>query len=128
MKTVITYGTFDTFHYGHLELLTRAARLGDRLFVGVSTDKFNQLKGKKCMFSYSKRVEWLSYIKVVDTFFEENSWEQKEYDIQKYNASVLVMGDDWAGKFDSLNSICDVVYLKRTENISTTEIKNLQSR
>ena len=85
MKTVITYGTFDTFHYGHLELLTRAASLGDRLLVGVSTDEFNELKGKKCMFSYSKRVEWLSHIKIVDVVFEENCWEQKEHDIKKYN-------------------------------------------
>jgi len=123
MKTIITYGTFDTFHYGHLEILRRAKELGDYLIVGLSTDEFNRIKGKKSKFGYDKRKEWLESVKYVDLIIPEEEWIQKESDIQKYNVNIFVMGDDWKGKFDYLN--CDIVYLKRTDNISSTEIKKI---
>lgn len=121
MKTIITYGTFDTFHYGHLELLRRSKELGDRLIVAVSTDEFNSIKGKQSRFSYEKRIEWVQSIKYVDLVIPENNWEQKETDIKLYNVSILTMGDDWQGKFDYLD--CDVKYLSRTPEISSTVIK-----
>lgn len=124
MKNIITYGTFDTFHYGHLELLIRASEMGDRLFVGVSTDEFNLLKGKKCSFPYNKRLEWIQSIKFVYQVFGESTWEQKSDDIKKYNISTLVMGDDWKGKFDKFNHLCEVKYLSRTPQISSTNIKS----
>ncbi|MEG9361332.1 adenylyltransferase/cytidyltransferase family protein [Vibrio cholerae] len=123
MKTVITYGTFDLFHVGHVRLLKRLSELGDRLIVGISSDDFNELKGKKSFFSYEERAEIVLSSKYVDFVFPENTWEQKREDIIKYNAHLFAMGDDWAGKFDSLMDICDVVYLPRTEDISTTKIK-----
>jgi glycerol-3-phosphate cytidylyltransferase len=123
MTTVITYGTFDTFHYGHLELLKRSKELGDKLIVAVSTDEFNSLKGKKSVFSYEKRYEWVSSIKFVDLVIPENNWEQKDHDVIKYDINILTMGDDWTGKFDYLP--CKVIYLDRTPEISSTAIKGV---
>jgi len=123
MNTVITYGTFDTFHYGHLELLRRSKELGDRLIVAVSTDEFNLIKGKKSRFSFEKRVEWVQSISYVDLVIPENNWEQKENDIIDHNVNTFVIGDDWRGKFDYLQ--CKVVYLERTPEISSTAIKSV---
>jgi len=123
MVKVITYGTFDTFHYGHLELLRRAKQMGDYLIVGLSTDEFNELKGKSSKFSYSKRKEWLESIKCVDEIIEENSWEQKETDIKSKGVSLFVIGDDWRGKFDNLP--CQVKYIERTDGVSSTKMKNI---
>lgn len=122
---VITYGTFDLFHYGHLRILERAAALGDILLVGISTDEFNQVKGKACQYPYRERAAIVNAIQCVDMVFPEQCWEQKEADVLTYGADVLVMGDDWAGKFDHLKHCCDVVYLPRTEGISSTMIKQL---
>lgn len=123
MKTVITYGTFDLFHVGHVRLLKRLRDMGDRLIVGISSDEFNQIKGKKSFFSYEERAEIVSSSRYVDFVFPENNWEQKRGDIVKYHANILGMGSDWVGKFDNLKDICNVVYLERTKDISTTEIK-----
>lgn len=123
MIKVITYGTFDTFHYGHLELLRRAKELGDYLIVGLSTDDFNKEKGKESKFGYSKRKEWLESIKYVNEIIPEENWQQKEDDIKNYKIDIFTIGEDWKGKFDELD--CKVVYLKRTENISSTEIKKI---
>lgn len=123
MRTVITYGTFDIFHLGHLRLLERARSLGDRLVVGISTDKFNEAKGKKSIFSYEERAQILASIRHVDEVFPESDWGQKRQDIAHFNASVFVMGDDWKGKFDDLSGLAEVVYLPRTPSISTTEVK-----
>lgn len=125
MTTVITYGTFDLFHIGHLRLLQRAAKLGDRLVVGVSTDEFNLLKGKSCIQPYAERAQIIAALRVVDAVFPERCWEQKVSDIKRWNADVFVMGDDWAGKFDYLQTYCRVVYLKRTPNVSTTGRKRI---
>jgi len=125
MKKVITYGTFDLLHYGHIYLLKRARLLGDFLIVGLSTDQFNRIKGKECYMSFEKRKELLESIKYVDLIIAEESWEQKVSDIQKYNVDVFVMGDDWKGKFDFLKDYCEVVYLPRTPEISTTKIKDV---
>ena len=122
-KTVITYGTFDMFHIGHLRLLQRAKSLGDRLIVGVSTDEFNAEKGKKVLIPFEQRREIVESIKYVDNVIPESSWDQKERDIRKYGVDLLVMGGDWRGKFDHLKDLCEVVYLPRTENISTTDLK-----
>jgi glycerol-3-phosphate cytidylyltransferase len=124
MKTVITYGTFDLFHIGHVNLLKRARSMGDRLVVGVSTDEFNAQKGKKTVVPYQHRAEIVASLKYVDDVFAEETWEQKSFDIKKYEAKVLVMGADWAGKFDDLKSLCEVSYLPRTQGISSSEIKN----
>jgi glycerol-3-phosphate cytidylyltransferase len=123
LRTVITYGTFDTFHYGHMELLRRASALGNFLIVGVSTDEFNTNKGKSSRFCYEKRKEWVESIRFVDLVIPECSWGQKETDIYKHNVDVFTIGEDWAGKFNSLP--CKVVYLPRTSNISSTAIKGL---
>ncbi len=123
MKTIITYGTFDLFHIGHVRILQRLRAMGDRLIVGISSDEFNALKGKKSFFSYAERAEIVASSKYVDFVFPEHNWDQKREDILKYNAQVLGMGNDWEGKFDHLSDICEVVYLGRTEDISTTEIK-----
>jgi glycerol-3-phosphate cytidylyltransferase len=123
MQKVITYGTFDTFHYGHLELLKRAKSLGDYLVVGLSTDEFNNIKGKSSLFNYEKRKEWLESIKYVDLIIPEENWNQKEIDIRDYKIDIFTMGDDWRGKFDNLP--CEVIYLERTKGISTTQIKTL---
>lgn len=125
MKRVITYGTFDLLHYGHIRLLQRAKALGDYLIVALSTDAFNwSEKRKKCYFTYEERKNMLEALRCVDLVIPETCWDQKNNDIKKYNVDILVMGDDWEGKFDFLNSICDVVYLDRTPEISTTKIKN----
>lgn len=127
-KIVITYGTFDLFHIGHVRLLKRLRNLGDKLIVGLSSDEFNAIKGKKSFFSYEERKEILLSCKYVDDVFPEYNWEQKVLDIKKYNASIFGMGNDWFGKFDNLNKYCKVIYLDRTEDISTTDIKNNLSR
>jgi len=125
MKRVLTYGTFDLFHYGHLKLLERAKKLGDYLIVGVSTDEFNSIKGKKSIFPYEHRKAIVESIKFVDKVIPEVNWEQKIEDVKKYNIDVFVIGDDWNGKFDFLKEYCDVVYLPRTKGISTTDLKNI---
>lgn len=122
-KVVITYGTFDLFHIGHLNLLKRAKSLGDYLIVGVSTDEFNEIKGKKSVFPYEHRAEIVRSIKYVDLVIPEKSWEQKIEDIKKYKVDIFVIGDDWKGKFDYLKEYCEVIYLPRTRGISTTELK-----
>jgi len=122
-KIVMTYGTFDMFHIGHLKLLQRIKKMGDKLIVAVSTDEFNELKGKKILIPYEQRAEIVANIKCVDKVISENDWEQKIVDIQKYNVDIFVMGNDWEGKFDFLREYCDVVYLPRTDNISTTKLK-----
>lgn len=127
MRVVITYGTFDLFHVGHVRLLKRLSELGDRLVVGCSTDSFNELKGKKTIISYDSRIEVLKSCKYVSDVFPENNWEQKRSDILKYKADIFAMGDDWVGKFDDLIDIVKVVYLPRTEDISTTDIKLMVS-
>ena len=125
MKRILTYGTFDLLHYGHIRLLKRAKELGDYLIVAVSTDEFNQIKGKKAYHDYNTRREMLEAIRYVDLVIPENSWEQKREDVLKYYVDVVVMGSDWAGsdKFDYLKDYCEVVYLDRTDGISTTKIK-----
>lgn len=125
MKTVLTYGTFDLFHAGHVRLLKRARSLGDRLIVGCSTDEFNSLKGKKSIFSYEDRSLIVDSCKFVDLVVPEDSWEQKIDDIQKYNVDIFTIGDDWVGKFDYLSEKtgCAVTYLTRTPDISTTDVK-----
>ncbi|HHN8407654.1 TPA: glycerol-3-phosphate cytidylyltransferase [Morganella morganii] len=123
MKKVITYGTFDLFHIGHVRLLKRLKSYGDYLVVAISTDEFNKLKGKESFCSFEERKEIVEACKYVDEVIPECNWEQKELDIKKYNIDILGMGNDWEGKFDSLKKICEVIYLNRTENISTTKIK-----
>lgn len=123
MKRVITYGTFDLLHYGHINLFRRAKEFGDYLIVGLSTDKFNSIKGKKCYFPYEERKKIVESIRYVDLVIPENSWEQKVDDIKKYKVDIFVMGEDWKGKFDFLNEFCEVIYLPRTPEISTTKIK-----
>ena len=123
MKKVITYGTFDLLHPGHVNILRRAKDLGDYLIVAVSSDEFNALKGKKSYYSFEERRHILDAIKYVDEVIPEHNWEQKVQDVQKHAVDVFVMGDDWKGEFDFLSEYCDVVYLPRTEGISTTKIK-----
>lgn len=123
MKKIITYGTFDMFHYGHLELLRRAKELGDHLTVGVSTDTFNKIKGKSSFFNYEKRISWVSSIKYVDLVIPEENWDQKYKDIVKYDIDIFVMGSDWSGKFNNIG--CECVYLERTDGVSSTELKSL---
>ena len=123
MKTVITYGTFDLFHIGHVNLLRRLRELGDRLVVGCSTEEFNALKGKRTVMPYEHRAGILLSLRYVDAVFPEETWEQKRNDIQRENAHIFAMGDDWTGKFDELNDLCEVIYLPRTRDVSSTEIK-----
>lgn len=123
MKKVITYGTFDLFHVGHLNILRRAKEQGDYLVVAVSSDAFNALKGKVCVIKDEDRMKIVEAIKYVDEVILEESWEQKVHDIREKNINTFVMGDDWVGKFDELAEYCNVVYLPRTEGISTTMIK-----
>ncbi len=123
MKKIITYGTFDLLHYGHINLLRRAKELGDYLIVALSSDKFNLIKNKKSYFSYKERKRILESIKYVDLVIKENCWEQKINDIKKYQINTFVIGDDWKGKFDYLKEYCKVIYLSRTPEISTTLIK-----
>ena len=124
MKRVITYGTFDLLHWGHVELLKRAKALGDYLIVALSTDEFNQIKGKKAYHNYDERKVMLEALRTVDLVIPEESWIQKRHDILEYHVDVLVMGDDWKGHFDELSDVCEVIYLPRTEGISTSKIKH----
>lgn len=123
MKTVLTYGTYDLLHTGHILLLARAKQLGDHLIVGLSTDDFNHIKGKKCYYTYEERFLILSSIKFVDKIIPEISWDQKAKDVIEFGVDTFVMGDDWAGQFDHLSELCKVVYLPRTPEISTTRLK-----
>ena len=125
MKRVLTYGTFDLLHYGHINLLKRAKALGDYLIVAVSTDEFNEIKGKRAYHNYETRKLMLEAVRYVDLVIPEDNWEQKIDDVKKYEVDIVVMGSDWAGsdKFDYLKEYCEVVYLDRTEGISTTKIK-----
>ncbi|MDB4111004.1 adenylyltransferase/cytidyltransferase family protein [Yoonia sp.] len=124
MKTVISYGTFDLFHLGHVRLLRRLAALGDRLIIGCSTDGFNDLKGKKSVMSYEQRIEILASCRYVDKVIPEENWAQKRDDILRESIDIFGMGADWEGKFDELREVCEVVYLPRTEGISTTDLRN----
>lgn len=123
MKRVITYGTFDLLHYGHINLLKRAKDRGDYLIVGLSSDEFNAIKGKKSYQSFDERRLLLESIKYIDLIIKEDNWEQKVEDIKKYDVDLFMMGDDWLGKFDYLKDYCEVCYLSRTEGISSTVIK-----
>ena len=124
MKKVITYGTFDLLHYGHIELLRRARALGDYLIVALSTDEFNwNEKRKRSYFPYDKRKMMLKAIRYVDEVIPEETWEQKKTDVEKHGVDVFVMGDDWQGKFDFLKDKCEVVYLPRTPEVSSSAIK-----
>lgn len=124
MKKVITYGTFDLLHYGHINLLKRAKSLGDYLIVALSTDEFNwNEKQKKSYFKYEERKKLLEAIRYVDLVIPENNWEQKITDVQEFKTDIFVIGDDWEGKFDFLKDYCEVVYLSRTPEISSTQIK-----
>ena len=131
MKRVLTYGTYDLLHYGHIRLLKRAKELGDYLVVAISTDEFNAVKGKKAYHDYKTRKEMLEAVRYVDLVIPENTWEQKRDDVLDYKIDIVVMGSDWKGseKFECLRDICEVVYLERTSGITTTQIKkelNLQ--
>jgi glycerol-3-phosphate cytidylyltransferase len=123
MRRVLTYGTFDLLHYGHINLLRRAKAQGDYLIVGLSTDEFNELKGKRCYFSFDERKMMLEAIRHVDLVIPEFSWDQKVTDVKAFDVDLFVMGDDWKGKFDFLANHCEVKYLSRTPEISTTAIK-----
>ena len=124
MRKVITYGTFDLLHAGHINLLRRAKELGDYLIVVLSTDEFNwNEKRKKCYFSYEERKKLVEAVRYVDLVIPEENWDQKISDVKEYHVDTFVMGDDWKGKFDFLKDYCEVVYLPRTEGISTTKIK-----
>ena len=124
MKRVITYGTFDLLHYGHINILKRAKAYGDYLIVALSTDEFNTLKGKKCYFTYEQRKKLVEAVRYVDLVIPETCWEQKVSDVKEYHVDIFVMGDDWEGKFDFLKETgVEVVYLPRTPEISTTQIK-----
>lgn len=126
-RTVLTYGTFDLFHIGHLNILKRLKEQGDHLIVGVSTDEFNAIKGKKPIVPFDQRVEIVRSICYVDEAIPENDWAQKRLDIAKYNVDVFGIGDDWRGSFDDLEDKVDVIYLPRTSGISTTEMKRVLS-
>lgn len=128
MKTVITYGTFDLLHYGHIEILRRSKELvgeAGRLIVAVSTDEFNAIKGKKSHMPFEKRKELVEAIRYVDEVIPENNWQQKPDDIQNHNVDLFVMGSDWEGKFDDLKEHCEVVYLPRTPSISSTALRKI---
>lgn len=122
-RVVISYGTFDLFHIGHLKLIQRLSMLGDKLIIGVSTDLFNKKKNKTTVIPFEQRLEIVRHIKGVDLVIPEHSWEQKVRDIIEYDVSVFAIGDDWQGKFDYLSNLCEVYYLPRTKNISTTKLK-----
>lgn len=124
MKKVITYGTFDLLHYGHVNILERAKKLGDYLIVVLSTDEFNwEQKQKKCYFTYEERKRLLEAIRYVDLVIPETSWDQKITDVQEFKVDTFVMGDDWEGKFDFLKDYCEVIYLPRTPDVSSTQTK-----
>jgi glycerol-3-phosphate cytidylyltransferase len=124
VKKVITYGTFDLIHHGHINILRRAKAMGDYLIVALSTDEFTAGKGKQTYYTYEERKQILEAIKYVDEVIPETCWEQKTDDVLKHHVAVFVIGEDWKGKFDFLEPYCEVVYLPRTEGISTTQIKN----
>ncbi len=125
MKRILTYGTYDLLHYGHIRLLKRAKEMGDYLIVALSTDEFNQIKGKSAYYNYETRKEILESIRYVDMVIPENDWNQKINDVKKYNIDCVVMGNDWADneKFIELQEWCEVKFLDRTEGVSTTKIK-----
>lgn len=123
MKKVITYGTFDLLHWGHINILMRARELGDHLTVGLSTDEFNEVKNKKTYYNYENRKVILKAIRYVDEVIPEVNWDQKINDVKHNHIDLFVMGDDWKGKFDFLKPYCEVIYLPRTVGISTTQIK-----
>lgn len=125
MRTVLTYGTFDLFHVGHLRLLERARALGDRLIVAVSTDEFNARKGKTSVIPFASRAEVVSALSCVDEVIPETSWDQKVSDIDAWSVDAFVMGCDWEGEFDYLSEFCEVIYLGRTEGVSSTMIKKM---
>jgi glycerol-3-phosphate cytidylyltransferase len=126
MKRILTYGTFDLLHFGHIEILRRAKALGDYLVVAVSTDEFNAIKNKKAYHDYATRKKMLEAVRYVDLVIPEKDWSQKRGDVKKYEIDTVVMGSDWEGNenFEKLKDLCEVVYLPRTDNISTTKIKN----
>ena len=124
MRRVITYGTFDMLHYGHINLLKKAKKMGDYLIVGLSTDEFNKLKNKESYFTYEERKQLLYALRYVDLVIPEENWDQKRQNIIDYDVDVFVMGGDWKGEFDELSDIVEVKYLERTPEISTTKIKN----
>lgn len=124
MKTVLTYGTFDLLHVGHINLLRRAKALGDKLIVAISTDEFNAMKHKQAYYPFEQRKQILEAIRYVDLVIPEENWEQKVSDVQKYNVDTFVMGHDWEGEFDFLKEYCEVIYLPRTDGISTTKVKS----
>jgi len=126
MRKILTYGTFDVLHRGHINLLKRAKERGDYLIVGISTDEFNAIKGKKSYYDYETRKQMLEAIRYVDEVIPENDWNQKPGDIMKFGADEVVMGSDWEGneKFESLREYCNVHYLPRTEGISSTQVKD----
>jgi len=128
MKIVVTYGTFDLFHVGHVRLLKRLKSLGDKLIVGLSTDEFNQLKDKNVVIPFIDRKEILMACQYVDDVFPEQSWEQKRDDLIRTKADIFAIGDDWSGKFDELGDIVEVLYLPRTKDVSTTELKTVLSQ
>ncbi|UCZ52719.1 glycerol-3-phosphate cytidylyltransferase [Bacillus shivajii] len=123
MKKVITYGTFDLLHWGHINILKRAKALGDYLIVAISSDQFNEIKGKKAYHNYEHRKMILEAIRYVDEVIPEHTWDQKVQDVNNHDVDIFVMGDDWEGEFDFLKEHCEVIYLPRTEGISTTKIK-----
>ncbi len=120
---VITYGTFDTLHYGHILLLNRARAMGDYLIVAISSDEFNAVKGKQAHFDFEARKQLLQTLRCVDLIIPEHNWAQKRDDIVAHNADIFTMGDDWAGKFDDLSDLCEVRYLSRTPNVSSTLLR-----
>jgi len=124
VKKIITYGTYDTLHFGHIRLLERARALGDYLVVGLSTDNFNAGKGKQSHFTYEERRNFLLAIRYVDEVIPEEDWDQKSQDISRLGIDIFTMGDDWRGKFDHLSALCEVQYLARTPAISSTLIKS----
>lgn len=126
MRRILTYGTFDLLHNGHIRLLKRAKKEGDYLIVALSTDEFNKVKGKKSYYDYDKRKEMLEAVRYVDLVIPENTWEQKSNDVIKYEVDEVVMGSDWkdSDRFEYLKEYCDVIYLDRTEGISTTKVKD----
>ena len=123
MKKIITYGTFDLFHVGHLNLLKRAKKMGDYLVVGISTDEFNKIKGKKCVYPFEDRKKIVESMIYVDKVISEENWNQKKADIIDNKIDIFTIGNDWKGKFDDLKSLCKVKYLSRTPNISSTNLK-----